>query len=185
MTYHGEESTSSLSKKNIGRIALLLVLIIGGASLFYFRSSISMKLSKVFASTEEDPIPITKLARQPFLLTVPSDGEIVGMETTPVSTPNTPSGSLKLQWLIPEGTFVNAGQPVIRFDSTDSNISLEKQRNTLDANKENTRIKTLQQGTDDKKGRHDQQDQRVKHGRHDFALHLLLARLKIRDLRED
>lgn len=150
MTYHGEESTSSLSKRNIGRIALLLVLIIGGASLFYFRSSISMKLSKVFASAEEDPIPITKLARQPFLLTVPSDGEIVGMETTPVPTPNTPSGSLKLQWLIPEGTFVNAGQTVVRFDNTDSNISLEKQQNTLDANKENTKIKMLQQGTDDK-----------------------------------
>jgi len=104
----------------------------------------------VFASAEEDPIPITKLARQPFLLTVPSDGEIVGMETTPVPTPNTPSGSLKLQWLIPEGTFVNAGQTVVRFDNTDSNISLEKQQNTLDANKENTKIKMLQQGTDDK-----------------------------------
>ena len=117
---------------------------------FNYRDKLSTQISKVLAATEDDPIPVTKLSRQPFLLTVPSTGEIVGMETTPVPTPNTPSGSLKLSWLIPEGSFVREGDPVIRFDSTDAKLSLEKQQNTLEANQENTKIKTLKQATDDK-----------------------------------
>ena len=91
---------------------------------------------------------MTKLARQPFSFTVPSTGEIVGLETTPVPTPSTSSGSLTIAWLIPEGSFVEAGAPVIRFDSTDAKLNLERQQNTLTSNQENTKIKTQQQTTD-------------------------------------
>jgi multidrug efflux pump subunit AcrA (membrane-fusion protein) len=151
MVYHeGEQSKPRSSMMKLGRIAALLVLIIGGIFLFHYRDSLSTQISKVLAATEDDPIPVTKLSRQPFLLTVPSNGEVVGMETTAVPTPNTPSGSLKLSWLIPEGSFVRAGDVVIRFDSTDAKLSLEKQQNTLQANKENTNIKTLKQTTDEK-----------------------------------
>ena len=45
---------------------------------------------------------------------------------------------------------MQAGAPVIRFDSTDAKLSLEKQQNTLNSNQENTKIKTLQQSTDEK-----------------------------------
>jgi multidrug efflux pump subunit AcrA (membrane-fusion protein) len=150
MVYHEEQSKPRSSMLKAGRIAGLVLLIVGGILLFRYRDNISTQVSKVLAASEEDPIPVTKLSRQAFLMTVPSTGEIVGMETTPVTTPNTPSGSLKLSWLIPEGTFVRAGDPVIRFDSTDAKLSLEKQQNTLEANKENTKIKTLKQETDEK-----------------------------------
>lgn len=149
MVYHGEESKPRSSRK-IGKIAGLSVLIICGVLLFVYRDTISFQMSKVLASTEEDPVPVTKLAKQPFLLTVPATGEIVGLETTPVPVPNTPSGSLKLSWLVPEGKFVNAGDTVIQFDSTDAKLSLEKQQNTLDANQENTKIKTLNITTNEK-----------------------------------
>ncbi len=150
MVYHGEESKSGSTIPKLGRIAILGVLIIGGVLLFHYRSSISTQISKVVAASDDDPVPVTKLSRQPFKLTVPSTGEIVGLETTPVTAPNTPSGSLKLSWLIAEGSFVQPGDPVIRFDSTDAKLSLEKQQNTLDANQERTKITTLQQGTDDR-----------------------------------
>ncbi len=150
MVYHEQESKSRSSTLKLGRIAALLILIVGGVLLFQYRDSVSTQISKVLAASDEDPIPVTKLTRQPFLLTVPSTGEVVGLETTPVPTPNTPSGSLKLSWLIPEGSFVRADDAVVRFDSTDAKLSLEKQQNTLDANKENTKIKTLQQATDEK-----------------------------------
>lgn len=152
MKYAGEQINpkSSRSMKTIGRIAALILLVVAGLLLFQYRSNLSTRISKVLASTEEDPIPVTKLSRQPFSLVVPSTGEIVGLETTPVMTPSTSSGSLKLAWLIPEGSFVSAGAPVIRFDSTDAKLSLEKQQNTLVANEENTKIKTLQQSTDEK-----------------------------------
>jgi multidrug efflux pump subunit AcrA (membrane-fusion protein) len=148
---HGEDRQNAQSRPliSLGRIVALVLLIAAGTMLFYYRDALSSRISKVLASGEDDPIPITKLSRQPFSLTVPSTGEIVGLETTPVPTPNTSSGSLKLAWLIPEGSFVKEGAPVIRFDSTDAKLSLEKQQNTLEANQENTKITTLKQGTDE------------------------------------
>jgi HlyD family secretion protein len=135
--------------KSFGRIGILVLLIAAGIALFYYRGSLSSRISKTFAATDEEPVPVTKLVRQPFSLTVSSDGEIVGLETSPVPTPNTSSGALTIAWLIPEGSFVKVGDPVIRFDSTDAKLNLEKQQNTLVANEENTKIKTLQQGTDE------------------------------------
>jgi RND family efflux transporter MFP subunit len=122
------------------------MIIAGGISLL----KVVAGISKALASSDEEPIPITKLSRQPFLLTVPSIGEVVGMETTLVRTPTTPSGSMKLSWLVPEGSYVKAGAPVIRFDSTDAKMNLEKQQNKLEENQENTKIRTNQQATDEK-----------------------------------
>jgi HlyD family secretion protein len=152
MKYAGEESNTqkSNSMKNLGRIAALIVLVVAGVLLFQYRSNLSTRISKVLAASEENPIPVAKLTKQPFSLSVPSTGEIVGLETTDVPTPNTSSGSLTIAWLIPEGSFVKAGDPVIRFDSTDAKLNLEKQTNTLTSNQENTKIKTQQQITDDK-----------------------------------
>jgi multidrug efflux pump subunit AcrA (membrane-fusion protein) len=152
MKYAGEQSNpkSGRTMVNIGRIAALIILIAAGVLLFQYRSNLSARISKVLAATDDETVPVTKLTKQPFSLTVPSTGEIVGLETTPVPTPSTSSGSLKIAWLIAEGSFVKKGDPVIRFDNTDAKLSLEKQQNTLDANKENTKITTLQQGTDDK-----------------------------------
>jgi RND family efflux transporter MFP subunit len=130
-----------------GRRIVLLILIIAGGILLV---KLFAGISKALASRDEDPVPITKLSRQPFLVTVPAIGEVVGMETTEVRTPTTPSGSLKLSWIIPEGSFVKAGDPVIRFDSTDAKMNLEKQQNKLEANEENTKIRTNQQVTDEK-----------------------------------
>jgi multidrug efflux pump subunit AcrA (membrane-fusion protein) len=74
----------------------------------------------------------------------------VGLETVSIETPDTPSGSLTLSWLVPEGTYVQAGTPVIRFDATDAELSLEEQQNTLTANEEETKIKTSGHSTDEK-----------------------------------
>ena len=150
MVTHDDISKPRSLMQQAGRIAALFILIVGGILLFQYRDIISTQISKVLAATEDDPVPVTKLSRQPFLLTVPATGEVVGLETTPVAMPNTPSGSLKFSWLIPEGRFVRAGDPVVRFDSTDAKLSLEKQQNTLDANQENTKIKALNIVTNDK-----------------------------------
>ncbi|HTY64928.1 MAG TPA: HlyD family efflux transporter periplasmic adaptor subunit [Acidobacteriota bacterium] len=152
MKYTGEESKiqKSSSIKSVGRIAAIVLLVAAGVLLFQYRSNLSTRISKVLAASEEDPVPVTKLTRQPFSLTVPSTGEIVGLETTPVPTPSTSSGSLTIAWLIREGSFVKAGDPVIRFDSTDAKLNLEKQQNTLGSNQENTKITTQQQITDDR-----------------------------------
>jgi RND family efflux transporter MFP subunit len=153
MKYTGETSnpeSGRRSKRKLGRMVVLVLLIAGGVLLFHYRGDLSSRISKVFAAADEDSIPTARLERQSFSLSVASTGEIVGMETTPVNTPSTSSGSLTIAWLIPEGTFISAGDPVIRFDSTDAILNLERQQNTLDANLTNTRIRTLQQQTEER-----------------------------------
>jgi HlyD family secretion protein len=146
---HEEKTNSPSSIKILGRVAILIFLIIGGILLFQYRDKVSTRISKVLAANEEDPIPVTKLGRQAFKATVPSTGEIVGMETITVNAP-AGVGSLKLAWLVPEGSFVKEGDPIIRFDSTDAKLSLENQENTVLSNQENTKVKSNQQATDEK-----------------------------------
>jgi len=93
---------------------------------------------------------VLSLERGPLQLEVQALGEIVGLETVAVPTPNTRSGSLKLAWLVPEGSMVQAGTPVVRFDSTDTQLSLEQQNNTLTRNLENTKIQTGSQQLSEK-----------------------------------
>jgi RND family efflux transporter MFP subunit len=152
MKYAEENSNAKSGRltKNLGRIGLLVVLIIAGVALFQYRTSLASRIAKVFPSTEDETIPLTKLTKQPFALTVMATGEVVGLETTPVPTPSTNSGSLTISWLIPEGSFVREGDPVVRFDSTDAKLAYEKQQNTLESNQERTKITTLQQSTDEK-----------------------------------
>ena len=55
---------------------------------------------------------------------VQADGEIVGMEMVPVATPTTGAGTLKLAWLIAEGSPVNPGDTLIKYDNTNSLLDL-------------------------------------------------------------
>ena len=136
--------------KILGRVAILVILILGGVFLFRYRNDISIKISKVLAASEEDPVPVTKLSKQPFKITAPSTGEVVGMGTTSVAAPSRISGNLKLAWLVPEGSLVQEGDPIIRFDSTEAKLNMEDRQNTLTSNEENTKITANNQTTDDK-----------------------------------
>jgi HlyD family secretion protein len=141
MVYHERESVKKTGfLRFVPRIIGLLVLIAAIAAVAVYRDAITTRVAKVFAAAEEDPIPVLSLERTPLQLEVQADGEIIGLETIPVPTPNTRSGAFKLAWLIPEGTMVRTGQPVVRFDSTDTELNLEQQQNTLTSNEENTRI---------------------------------------------
>jgi len=152
MKYTGEdvETTGKTRGKNLGRIIALVMLIVCGLLIFQYRTTLATKLTNVFAASEEDPVPVTELNRQQFLLTVPATGEIVGLETTTIVTPETSRGSLTLAWLIPEGSFVQPGDTVVRFDGTDAELNLESRQNNLLENELNTQITTLNQGTDER-----------------------------------
>jgi|GEM_PF-511443 len=152
MKYTGEDD-KTIGKnrgKNLGRIIALIVLIAGGLLIFQYRTVLSAKIGQVFAASETEPIPVSELNRQHFLFTVPAEGEIVGLETTSVVTPQISRGSLTLAWLIPEGSFVQPGDTVVRFDGTDAELNLESQQNTLRDNELNTQITTLNQETDNR-----------------------------------
>jgi multidrug efflux pump subunit AcrA (membrane-fusion protein) len=145
------KSESGGVTKHLWRIAALLILIVAGVLLFQYRDTLSIHISQVLASGEDDPIPVAKLSKQAFSVTVPSTGEVVGLKTTSITTPETTSrGSMKLAWLIPEGSFVQAGDAVVRFDNTDAQLNLEQRQNTLEENQQQTKITTLDQATNEK-----------------------------------
>jgi hypothetical protein len=93
-------------------------------------------------SQSAEPIALLKLEQGPLQLEIQADGEAVGLESTAVVTPNTGAGSLKLAWLVSEGTMAAPGDELIRYDSTDMLLNLETQRNTLNLNQLQTKIDT-------------------------------------------
>ncbi|RPJ82985.1 MAG: HlyD family efflux transporter periplasmic adaptor subunit [Acidobacteria bacterium] len=152
------KSKKTTKTRLIVRLSILVILLIGGVLIFGYRDVLSTRVNKLVTPAEEDPVPVASLSKQPYRLTVPTIGEVIGLGSTAVPTPSTPSGSLKVAWLITEGTFVSAGDPVIRYDSTDARLNLERQQNTLSANQERTKITTGKNTTADKVLGLDRQD---------------------------
>jgi HlyD family secretion protein len=127
---------------NLAIIGILLVGAIGGIVLY--RGAIMAKFTKLFAAVEENPIPEWTLERSPLQVEVQADGEITGLESIPLPTPTIRQGSLKVAWLIPEGTMVSPGVTVIKYDNTDALLSMESQQNVL---KQSELTSAVQTGT--------------------------------------
>ncbi len=153
MTYHGQElDEKPRSRKKMLLVRVFMMSLLAGAvfGVVMYRNALLTRVSRVLASNNDDPIPVESLQKIPYQMEVPAVGEITGLESVPVPTPSTRGGSMKVAWLIPEGSVVNAGDPVVRFDSTDAQLNLEKQKNTLEANRERTKITAGTQNTNDK-----------------------------------
>ncbi|HYK89856.1 MAG TPA: HlyD family efflux transporter periplasmic adaptor subunit [Acidobacteriota bacterium] len=151
MTYHAHDDANNRKPRlRLARIIAVLMIIAAVSGLVMYRSTIWTRVTRVLAAAEEDPIPVEALQKVSFQLEVPAYGEIIGLESVPIPTPSTRTGSLKIAWLIPEGSFVKQGDTVVRFDSTDAKLNLEKQENTLEANQERFKITTGNQQTDEK-----------------------------------
>jgi hypothetical protein len=103
-------------------------------------------------SKEDEPIPILSLEKGLQQIEVQAEGEIVGLESVPVATPATGAGTLKLAWLITEGSMASPGDSLIRFDKTNTALDLESQNNTLDSNHLNNQIDTGSQQLVEKSG---------------------------------
>jgi multidrug efflux pump subunit AcrA (membrane-fusion protein) len=172
MTIHGEEKLAkSISMTaRITRVLALVVVMVAVILGITYRDSLATRLSRVFAAADDDPVPVARLSKEPYDMTVPATGEIVGLESVPVPTPSTPSGSLKVSWLVPEGTFVQPGDVVVRYDNTDEQLNLEKQQNTMEANQQRSMITTSSQSTNEKVLALDQKDAELDY---DYAMTVL------------
>jgi hypothetical protein len=145
MAYHDRDN--DLRKKGpaglIMRVVGILILVGAVAAVAMYRDVIWTQISKVLSFNKEaEPIPVLSLERGPLQLEVQANGEIVGLESVPVATPSTRSGTLKIGWLIPEGTMVVKGSPLIRYDSTDMMLNLEQQNNSLNQSALSTKVDT-------------------------------------------
>jgi HlyD family secretion protein len=149
----------SRSRKGLLRWTMILAaMTVGmGASLIY-RDTLWTRVTGVLAASDDDPVPVQRLEKSPFQLNIPANGEITGLESTPVPTPSTRGGGLKVAWLVPEGSFVKEGDVIARFDNVDARLNLEQQENTLEMNAEQTKVTTDKQSLDDKVLGYDRKD---------------------------
>src|SRR5436309_7677584 len=150
MTYHAREFEEKTNGRRfrVAQVAVLVLIIGIAISILIYRDPLWSRVAHVFASTNDDPIPTQRLKKVAFQLEMPAFGEVTGLESVPIPTPSTRTGGLKVAWLIPEGSFVKPGDTVVRFDSTDARLNLEKHENTLDANQERMKITAGNQATD-------------------------------------
>ena len=151
MAYHGTEHEGKPGRRRPLWVRLVMVLLLAGlaGAGYTYRDQVWARVSRL-AATAEEPIPVMPAEKVSFQLEVPAFGEITGLDSVPLTTPMTRSGGLRIAWLAPEGTFVKPGDRVVRFDSTEARLNLEKQEHVLQANQERVKITTGKQTTDEK-----------------------------------
>jgi RND family efflux transporter MFP subunit len=117
--------------KIIRRTALFLSLLVIAVLALMFGDTLLNRLQMVLADTDEEPVPVSVVEKSGCVVTIPAFGEVAGANNLSIYVPETRSGALSIAWMIPEGTVVKAGEPLIRFDKTDLELIIEKQKNAL------------------------------------------------------
>ncbi len=117
----------------MSRILVILTIVALVFAGFYFGSVPDDWLSSYLSPVEEDPLPVLKLQRQDYSILVKGDGELTGLQMTPMSAPRVRTGALKIAWLVDEGKIVEPGELLVAFDQSDALMALEKSQNAFSA----------------------------------------------------
>jgi hypothetical protein len=75
-----------------------------------------------------DPVPSARAVRERFVARVSCEGTLRAAKATSITIPIEVDAPVKIGWLAPDGTFVKAGDLVVRFDPTPFETALEKGR---------------------------------------------------------
>ena len=123
-----------MTRKTITTAAILAVMAALATTGYLYRAAISQRLAAWLHPPDDDPVPTLRLTPRQYSILVPAEGELTGLDTTPINTPH-PRGrsrwSLKVAWLIPEGSLLQAGDLLVRFDRSEAALSLEQNQNTV------------------------------------------------------
>jgi multidrug efflux pump subunit AcrA (membrane-fusion protein) len=92
---------------------------------------ISERVQLLITPQAGDPVPTVVVEGRSYHLVVPSSGELLGLSTTPLMTPRIRRGSLKVSWLEKEGRIVQKGSPLVEFDPTEAQLSLQQSENEV------------------------------------------------------
>ncbi len=85
------------------------------------------------ACTRSDAVPTYRVERLPFVHRVTAEGTLKAATTTPLTVPPQVERTVRLAWVAREGTRVEAGDLVARFDPTDMAERLEEGRSKLES----------------------------------------------------
>jgi multidrug efflux pump subunit AcrA (membrane-fusion protein) len=82
-------------------------------------------------SAGKSNVPVYSVKKGKFLVSVTESGELRAKNSISISTPRV-RGNIKIVYLVPEGTRVNAGDTVIRFDPTEALNTLKDAESKLE-----------------------------------------------------
>lgn len=114
-----------------GKLAAAAVIVLAGSLGLGYRKELVDWISNYLKPPLQDPVPIWRLTKRSYTVSVTADGELTGLQTIPVSVPQVRTGSLKIAWMAEEGTLLQAGQVVVGFDSREALLSLEQNQNSF------------------------------------------------------
>ncbi len=75
-------------------------------------------------SSSASNVPTFKVKKDNFLVSITESGEIRAKNATSIVTPRV-RGNIKIVYLVPEGTYVHAGDTVVKFDPTEAFTALK------------------------------------------------------------
>jgi multidrug efflux pump subunit AcrA (membrane-fusion protein) len=64
-------------------------------------------------------VPVATARREPFQRTIVAEGNLKASRATPIPAPLEAEGPLRIAWMLPDGSRVEGGQVVVRFDPTE------------------------------------------------------------------
>ncbi len=88
-------------------------------------------VNAIFSTSFE--IPITKVSQGEFIVDLNENGSIDAKRSMTISSPRV--RGLQITWLAPEGSMIEKGEPVIRFDATQQMTDLSDNESNLKINK--------------------------------------------------
>ena len=112
-------------------LALSLLVVAAGVT-FHFRELGKQWLATLMDPRDSEPVPLMRVTPQDYRVLVRADGELTGLQITPVHAPRVRTGALKVAWLADEGQIVGKGDTVVVFDQTDAMLTLKQSHTTLD-----------------------------------------------------
>ncbi|MBI9071262.1 MAG: HlyD family efflux transporter periplasmic adaptor subunit [Melioribacteraceae bacterium] len=83
-------------------------------------------------SSDESLIPTYKVKRGNFLVSLTESGELKAKRSLPVPAPRINSRNLKITYLVDEGTYVDSGTIVMKYDPTEMLQRLQEIESTLE-----------------------------------------------------
>jgi RND family efflux transporter MFP subunit len=117
-------------RKVLVGLSVVMVVAVSG---FFLWGQISERVQLLIRPVAADPVPTVTVENRAYRLLVPSSGELLGLSTTPVMTPRVRRGSLKVSWLEREGKIVQPGTPLVEFDPTEAQLSLQQSENEVNS----------------------------------------------------
>ena len=109
---------------------LMMGLLIVGLAWTYHEAGF-LAVRDYLSPDPEDPVPTLLLSQRRYRLLVLAEGELTGLKMTPVVTPRVRRGGVKIAWMREEGSLVQPGEVLVRFDSSEAQLALEENQNQV------------------------------------------------------